>query len=85
MLHRRYFERAAGLNGEKLGAYKPEEYFKPGFEEKIRFLRIFKKTFLKSDNCLILRLSIATQLSTNLLLYRLINRYQFLSIEQIKK
>ena len=68
LLHRRYFERAAGPNGEKLGAYKPEENFKLGFEEKIRFFRIFKKIFVKSDNCLILRLSIATQLSTNLLL-----------------
>ena len=26
---------AAGLNREKLGAYTPEEDFKPGFEEKI--------------------------------------------------
>ena len=58
---------------------------KPGFEEKIRLFRIFKKIFLRSDNSLILRLSIATQLSTNLLLYRLINRYRFLSIEQIEK
>ena len=32
--HRRYFERAAGLNREKLGAYKPEDDFKTGFEEK---------------------------------------------------
>ena len=40
---------------------------KPGFEEKIRFFRIFKKIFLKSDSCLIL-VSIAIQLSTNLLL-----------------
>ena len=38
-LHCCYFERAAGLNREKLGAYKPEDDFKPGFEEKIRFLR----------------------------------------------
>ena len=30
-------ERSAGLSREKLGAYKPEEDFKPGFEEKIRF------------------------------------------------
>ena len=37
----RYFERAAGLNREKLGAYKPEADFKPGFEEKIRFFRFF--------------------------------------------
>ena len=59
-------QRAAGLNREKLDTYKPED-FKPGFEEKIRFLRFFKKIFLKLDNCLILRLSIATQLSTNLL------------------
>ena len=59
-------ERAAGLNRKKLDTYKPED-FKPGFEEKIRFFRFFKKIFLKSDNCLILRLSIATQLSTNLL------------------
>ena len=40
-LHGRYFERAADLNCEKLGAYKPEEDFKPGFEEKIRFFRFF--------------------------------------------
>ena len=33
-LHRRYFERAAGLNRKKLGAYKPEDDFKPGFEGK---------------------------------------------------
>ena len=51
----------------KLGAYKPEEGFKPGFEEKIRFFRFFSKNLLKSDNWLILRLSTATQLSTNLL------------------
>ena len=66
-LHGRYFERAAGLNCDKLGAYKPED-FKPGFEEKIRFFRFFKIYFFKkSDNCLILRLSIATQLSADLL------------------
>ena len=40
-LHGHYFERAADLNCEKLGAYKPEEDFKPGFEEKIRFFRFF--------------------------------------------
>ena len=40
-LHRRYFKRAAGLDREKLGAYKPDEDFKPGFEEKIRFFRFF--------------------------------------------
>ena len=56
------------LNREKLGTYKPgkyqpsEEDFKHGFKEKIRF---FKDFF--SDNCLILQLSIATQLSINLL------------------
>ena len=33
------FERAAGLNRANLDAYKPEEDFKPGFEEKIRFFR----------------------------------------------
>ena len=44
-LHRCYFERAAGLNHEKLGAYKPEDDFKPGFEEKIRFFRFFKRMF----------------------------------------
>ena len=44
---RRYFEKAAGLNREKLGAYKPEEDFKPSFEEKIRFFRFFKNIFVK--------------------------------------
>ena len=44
-LHGRYFERAAGWNCEKLGAYKPEKDLKPGFEEKIRFFRFFKKIF----------------------------------------
>ena len=65
----RYFERVADLIREKLGAYKPgqfrpsEEDFKPGIKEKIRF---FNFSFLKKAiiNCLILRLSIATQLST---------------------
>ena len=47
--------------------YKPEDDFIPGFEEKIRFFRFFKNFCLKSDNRLILRLSTATQLSTNLL------------------
>ena len=56
------------LNHEKLGTYKPsqcqpsEEDFKHGFKEKIRFFKYFF-----SDNCLILQLSIATQLSINLL------------------
>ena len=64
--HRRYFN----LNPENLSAYKPdqyqpsEEYFKLGFKEKIS--RSFKDLF-KSDKCLTLRLSIATQLSINLL------------------
>ena len=40
-LHRRYFKRAAGLDREKLVAYKPDEDFKPGFEEKIRIFRFF--------------------------------------------
>ena len=31
-----------------------KEDLKPGFEEKIRFLRVFLKLFLKSVNCLIL-------------------------------
>ena len=67
-----YFERAADLNHEKLGKIKKpgqcrpsEEVFKEGFKEKRRF---FKKGFFKkSDNKLFffLRLSIATQLSTN--------------------
>ena len=43
-LHRLYFERAAGVNREKLGAYKPEEDFKPGFE-KIRFADFFKRIY----------------------------------------
>ena len=46
---------------------KPEDDFIPGFEEKIRFFRFFKNICLKSDDRLILRLSTATQLSTNLL------------------
>ena len=37
----------AGLNAEKLSAYKPEEDFKPGFEEKIGFFKIFKNIFFK--------------------------------------
>ena len=74
-------QRAAGLNREKLDTYKPED-FKPGFEEKIRFLRFFKKIFLKLDNCLILRLSIATQLSTNLLFAW--NQFSFLD-EQMNR
>ena len=45
-LHRLYFERAAGLNREKLGAYRPEEDFKPGFEEKIRFFWFFFKEYI---------------------------------------
>ena len=42
-LHRRYFERVAGLNSEKLGAFKPGQYqppgevFKPSFKQKITF------------------------------------------------
>ena len=41
-MHHCYFERAAGLNREKLGAHKAEDDFKPhGFEEKIRFFRFF--------------------------------------------
>ena len=36
-----YFERAAGLNHEKLGAHKAEDDFKPGFEKKIRFFTFF--------------------------------------------
>ena len=83
------------LNREKLDTYKPED-FKPGFEEKIRFFRFFKKIFLKSDNCLILRLSIATQLSTDLLfpwnqfsfldeqMNRYIFRYKSMKSEKIK-
>ena len=67
-LHRTYYERVAGLNREKLGAYKPGQYqpsekdFKPGFKEETRF---FFET--KVRVILIIRLSIATQLSTNLL------------------
>ena len=82
LLHRRYLEKEAGLNGEKLVACKPEEYFKLGFEEKIRFFRIFKKIFFTSDNCLILWLSIATQLSTNLLLAW--NQFLFLDEQMIR-
>ena len=58
----RNFERVAGINCEKRGAFKPGQYqpseedFKPGFKEKKRFLLKF-----------FFRLSIATQLSTNLL------------------
>ena len=44
-LHQRYFERVAGLNSEKLSAYRPEEDFKLDFEEKITFFRFFKKIF----------------------------------------
>ena len=42
-LHRRYFERVAGLNSEKLGVFKPGQYqppgedFKPSFKQKITF------------------------------------------------
>ena len=61
----------------KLGAYKPEESFKPGFEEKIRFFRFLSKNLLKSDNWLILRLSTATQSSTNLLFA--CNQFSFLN------
>ena len=68
-LNRRYFERVAGVNREKLGAFKPGQYqpseedFKPNFKEKMTF-------FLKESdgNCLIPLLSIATQLSRNLML-----------------
>ena len=42
-----YFERAAGLNHEKLGAHKAEDDFKPGFEKKIRFFTFFLKDFFK--------------------------------------
>ena len=64
-----------GLNHEKLGAYKP------GYQKKILNLVLMKsKTFLKilfkSDNCLILRLSTATQLTTNSLLAW--NQFSFL-------
>ena len=52
------------------------------FVGKTRFFRIFKKIFLKSDNCLILPLSIATQLSTNLLLAW--NQFSFLD-EQMNR
>ena len=38
-----FSERSAGLSREKLGAYKPEEDFKPGFEEKIRLFWLFLK------------------------------------------
>ena len=61
----------------KLGAYKPEESFKPGFDEKIRFFRFLSKNLLKSDNWLILRLSTATQSSTNLLFAW--NQFSFLN------
>ena len=42
-LHQGYFERVAGVNREKLGAFKPGQYqpseedFKPSFKEKITF------------------------------------------------
>ena len=60
---------------QKQGSHKPgqyrqsEENFKADFKEKIGF---FKTFFLKKViiNCLILRLSIATQLLTNSLLTR---------------
>ena len=42
-----YFKRAAGLNRDNLDTYKPEEDFKPGFEEKIKFFRFFKNFFKK--------------------------------------
>ena len=44
-LHQGYFERVAGLNREKLGAFKPGQYqpseedFKPSFKEKITFFK----------------------------------------------
>ena len=44
-----------------------KEDLKLGFEENIRFLKFFLNIFLKSVNCLVLWLSIVTQLSTNLL------------------
>ena len=42
-LNRRYSERVAGVNREKLGAFKPGQYqpseedLKPGFKEQIGF------------------------------------------------
>ena len=66
-LHRRYFERVAGLNCEKLDVFKPGQYqppgedFKPSFKQKITF-------FLKKVRVIVwsLDFSIANQLSTNL-------------------
>ena len=62
-----------------MGAYKPGQYWpskedlKVGFKEK-------KKNFCKVImNCLILRLSIATQLPTNSLLMFASNQFSFLN------
>ena len=62
------FERVADFNREKLGAYKPGQYkpsedFKPSFKVKNNIFKILSKSVI----CLILGLSIATQLSKHLL------------------
>ena len=62
-----------------MGAYKPGQYWpskedlKVGFKEK---KKIFCKVIM---NCLILRLSIATQLPTNSLLMFASNQFSFLN------
>ena len=66
------FERVADLNREKLGAYKPGQYV--SYQKNILNLVLkkrFFKDFLKSDNCLMLWISIVTQLSANWLFARI--------------
>ena len=48
-LHRRYFERAAGLNHEKLGAYKPEDdlFLNLVLKREDKIFQIFLKEFFK--------------------------------------
>ena len=66
-LHRRYFERVAGLNSEKLGVIKPGQYqppgedFKPSFKQKITFFSKKVSVIVWSFD-----FSIANKLSTNL-------------------
>ena len=65
------------MGPNKPGQYRPsEEDFKAGFKEKIRFFKpyFFKKVII---DCLILRLSFATQLSTNSLFAG--NQFSFLN------
>ena len=84
------------LSREKTGRYKPGQYrpseedFMAGFKEKIRFCHTF--FFKVMISCLILRLSIATLLSTNLLfawnqfsfLDEPRNGWMYLSMESVK-